>query len=225
MNRDTAGRRIEQIGIIPSVRVSSAEDARFAAETVSEAGIPIVEITMTIPDALTVIAQLATAMPNLVIGAGTVIDTQTARQCLDAGARFITSPGLDAGVVEFAREHDVLTLPGVLTPTDIMAARRLGADFVKVFPCGAMGGPTYLKALSAPFPDVRFVAAGGVNQQTTAEFISAGAIALGIGNELIPKKAVAERDRRWITELAHRFLNLIAEARQWAGQDELFHRQ
>lgn len=216
MNRATAGRRIEEVGIIPSVRLSSSEDAQFAAEMVADAGIPVVEITMTIPGALSVITHLAKTMPDLVLGAGTVLDAKTARQCVDAGARFITSPGLDVGVVEFARAQDVLTLPGVLTPTDIMAAHHAGADFVKVFPCGALGGPAYLKALSAPFPDVRFVAAGGVNQQTVSEFIAAGAVAVGIGSELMPKKAVVDRDRRWITELVQRFLSLIAEARQFA---------
>jgi 2-dehydro-3-deoxyphosphogluconate aldolase/(4S)-4-hydroxy-2-oxoglutarate aldolase len=220
MDKDAVRTRVEGIGIIPSVRVSSAADARFAAEAVSVAGIPIVEITMTVPGALAVIADLVAAMPDLVVGAGTVLDVETARQCVEAGAGFITSPGLDVGVVEYAVKQGVLALPGVLTPTDVMAARNAHADFVKVFPCGAVGGPAYVRALSAPFPKVRIVAAGGVNQQTAAEFIAAGATAVGVGAELIPKKAIHERDRRWITELAHRFLNIVEEARGAVREDD-----
>lgn len=221
MNLDAVRARMENIGIIPAVRVSSAADARFAAETVSAAGIPIVEITMTVPGALALITELASAMPDLVVGAGTVLDIETARRCVEAGAGFITSPGLDVGVVEFAVKQGVLALPGVLTPTDIMAAQRAQADFVKVFPCGAVGGPAYMRALSAPFPHVRFVAAGGVNQQTAAEFIAAGAVAVGVGTELIPKRAIHDRDRPWITELAHRFLSIVEGARSVTREDVL----
>jgi 2-dehydro-3-deoxyphosphogluconate aldolase/(4S)-4-hydroxy-2-oxoglutarate aldolase len=159
-------------------------------------------------------------MADLVVGAGTVVDVDTARRCLEAGARFITSPGLDLRVVEFTVTHDALSIPGVLTPTDIMAAWQSRADLVKVFPCAALGGPAYLRALSAPFPHVRFVAAGGVNQHTTAEFITAGARAVGIGTELIPRKAVQARDRRWVTELAHRFLSIVQQARDLTHEQE-----
>lgn len=213
MTADSVRATIASVGIIPAVRVSSAEDARFAAETVCRAGIPIVEITMTVPGALDVIARLAAARPEIVIGAGTVMDAEGARQCLDAGAHFITSPGLDLGVVESSLKAGVFVLPGVMTPTDVTAAWRGGADTVKVFPCAPLGGPSYVKVLTAPFPHVRFVAAGGVNQQTAGEFILAGAVAVGVGTELIPRRAVQARDSRWITELAKRYLAIVQEAR------------
>ena len=213
MTSDEARRRIEEVGIIPAVRVSSSDDAMFAAETVSRAGIPVVEITMTITDALAVIERLAKSLPGLVIGAGTVLDVDTARRCLDAGASFLTSPGLDVDTVKFAVKQNVFVLPGVLTPTEITAASHAGADCVKVFPCSQLGGPAYLRVLAAPFPQVGFVAAGGVDQRTADEFITAGAVAIGVGTELVPRKAVHERDERWILELARRFLTIVREAR------------
>jgi 2-dehydro-3-deoxyphosphogluconate aldolase/(4S)-4-hydroxy-2-oxoglutarate aldolase len=210
----TVRSRIETIGIVPSVRLFSAEDARFAAETMSQAGIPIVEITMTVPGALKVITDLTRSMPDLVVGAGTIFDIQTAAHCVDAGARFLTSPGVDLQIVELALKEDILALPGALTPTEVTAAWRAGADFIKVFPCAPLGGASYIHALRAPFPQVSLVAAGGVNQQTAPEFIAAGAVAIGVGSALIPKKAVQQRDQRWITELARRFVTLIQEARR-----------
>jgi 2-dehydro-3-deoxyphosphogluconate aldolase/(4S)-4-hydroxy-2-oxoglutarate aldolase len=213
MNKQAARARVEEIGIIPAVRTASAEDARFAAETVSRAGIPIVEITMTVPGALEVIADLARAMPDLVIGAGTVLDVEGARQSVEAGARFVTSPGLDLRVVKFAIEHDVLVLPGALTPSEVMTAWQAGADLIKVFPCAQLGGASYIKALKAPFPQVPLVGAGGVDHQTAADFIVAGAVAVGVGAELIPRRAVTERDAHWIGELARRLLSIIKEAR------------
>ncbi len=217
MDKNRVRARIESVGIIPAIRVRSADDARFAAEAVARAGIPIVEITMTVPGALQVIRELAASMSHVVVGAGTVLDVETAGRCLDAGAGFITSPGLDARTVEFAANAGVLTMPGVMTPTDIMAAVRAGADFVKVFPCGPLGGPAYLKAVSAPFADVPIVAAGGVDQRTAGEYIEAGATAVGIGAELIPRRAVHDRDERWILELAQRFLTIVGEARIRTG--------
>jgi 2-dehydro-3-deoxyphosphogluconate aldolase/(4S)-4-hydroxy-2-oxoglutarate aldolase len=221
MTRETARGQIVAISIIPSVRTSSPDEARFAAETVAHAGIPIVEITMTVPGALDVIAELARSMPDLVVGAGTIFDVKTARQCVDAGARFLTSPGLNLEIVAFALKEAVLVMPGALTPTEVTVAWQAGADFIKIFPCAQLGGAGYIHALKAPFPEVPLVAAGGVNQQTAAEFIVAGAAAIGVGTELIPKRAVLQRDRRWITELARRFLHIIQEARgQTAPKDE-----
>lgn len=217
MTRDQALARIEQAGLIPSVRVRSADDAIFAADTVAEAGIPIVEITMTTPDAVDVIASLARARPHVVVGAGTVGDVETARRCLDAGAAFVTSPGLDRATVEFAVTAGVLVLPGVMTPTDVMAAVHAGAGIVKVFPCAPLGGPAYLKMIAAPFPEIQFIASGGVDQRTAAAFIDAGALALGVGAELIPRRAVHDRDARWIVELARRFTAIVREARAQSG--------
>jgi 2-dehydro-3-deoxyphosphogluconate aldolase / (4S)-4-hydroxy-2-oxoglutarate aldolase len=206
--------RIQEIGIIPAIRVSSPEDARFAAEAIAAAGIPIVELTMTVPGAIEVIAGLRQQYPDVLVGAGTVHDTDTARRCLDAGAQFLTSTGLDLAIVEFALRAKVLVFPGVLTPTEILAARNAGCDLVKVFPCSQLGGASYIRALKAPFPHTRFIASGGVNQTTAAEFILAGAAALGVGGELIPPKAIERRERNWIRELARRFMGIVAEARQ-----------
>ena len=226
MTRDVVRARIVDIGIIPSVRTSSADDARFAAETVAHAGIPIIEITMTVPGALDVIADLARAMPDLIVGAGTIFDIKTARRCAEAGARFVTSPGLDLKIVEFALNEGILGVPGALTPTEVTAAWQSGADLIKIFPCAQLGGASYIHALKAPFPDVLFVAAGGVNQQTAAEFITAGAAAIGVGTELVPKNAVHQRDAHWITELARRFVSIIQEARgQTVDRPERFDRR
>jgi 2-dehydro-3-deoxyphosphogluconate aldolase/(4S)-4-hydroxy-2-oxoglutarate aldolase len=213
MNKQAVRARLEEIGIIPAVRTASAAEARFAAETISHAGIPVVEITMTVPGALSVIADLVKAMPDLIVGAGTVLDVEVARECIDAGAGFVTSPGLDPRVVECAIARDVLVMPGALTPSEVMAAWNAGADLIKVFPCAQLGGASYIRALKSPFPQVPLVAAGGVDHQTAAEFILAGAVAVGVGSELVPRRAVIARDAHWIGELARRLLSIIKEAR------------
>jgi 2-dehydro-3-deoxyphosphogluconate aldolase/(4S)-4-hydroxy-2-oxoglutarate aldolase len=213
MNKETIRSRIQEIGIIPAVRLSSAKDALFAAEAVSASGIPIVEVTMTVPGALDVIRELAQSDPEFIVGAGTIFDLDVARQCLDVGAKFLTTPGLDLTIVEFALKHDAVVFPGALTPTEITTAWKSGADFVKVFPCAQMGGAGYVKALKSPFPTVRLIASGGVNQQNAGEFILAGATALGIGRDLIQPDAIERREAAWIRELARRFLRVIREAR------------
>jgi 2-dehydro-3-deoxyphosphogluconate aldolase/(4S)-4-hydroxy-2-oxoglutarate aldolase len=213
MDKHVVRARIQHIGIIPSVRTSSADDARFAVETVVQAGISVAEIAMTVPDAVDVIADLAKDHPEAVIGAGTVLHLETARRCIEAGATFLTSPGLNLDIVRLALEQQVLVMPGVLSPTEVTAASEAGADLLKVFPCAPIGGESYIRALRAPFPGVPFVAAGGVNQHTVAGFIHAGVVAVGIGKELIPKQAVRLRQRDWIGELARRFVNLVKEAR------------
>ena len=159
----------------------------FAAETVYEAGIPVAGITMTVPNAVEVIAQLAQNYPDFVIGAGTVLDIETARRCLDAGARFITSPGLVPDVLEFTLKNDVAAIPGALTPSEVIAAWKAGADFVKIFPCKQVGGDQYIRALKIPLPQIRLIASGGVNQVTASNFIFAGASSIGIGSELMPR--------------------------------------
>src|SRR5271167_3716822 len=213
MKRDEIHSRIEAIGIIPAVRLSSAEDALFAAEAVSRGGIPIVEIEMTVPGAIAVIAHLVKHAPNMIVGAGDVFDSDIARQCVDAGAQFLTSPGLDLKIIEFALGAGVVAMPGALTPTEVTRAWKAGADFVKVFPCAQVGGDTYIRALKAPFPKIPLVAAGGVNQQTAGNFILAGAAALGIGSELIPRQAIEKRRAEQIFTLAHRFAKFVANAR------------
>ena len=213
MTKDQVRARIEEVGIIPAIRVSSPQDAMFAAETVCRSGIPIVEVTMTIPGAIEVITELAQNNPNVIAGAGTVFDLETARRCLDSGAQFLTSTGLDLDIGAFAVKHDIVVLPGALTPTEVMAAWKARPDFVKIFPCSQVGGPSYIRALKGPFPHIPFIAAGGVNQQTVADFILAGAVAVGIGGELIPHEAIHLRQEHWIGELARRFAAMVKDAR------------
>jgi 2-dehydro-3-deoxyphosphogluconate aldolase/(4S)-4-hydroxy-2-oxoglutarate aldolase len=214
MTRQEIRARIEEVGIIPAIRVSSADDALFAAEAVSESAIPIVEVTMTVPGAVEVIRQLTSHHPDVLVGAGTLFDADRARRCLDAGASFLTTPGLDMEIVNFALERDVVVFPGALTPTEVSMAWKAGVDFVKVFPCFANGGPTYIQALKGPFAAVPLIASGGVNQMNAMDFIRAGAAALGIGRDLIHQDAIRRRERGWITELARRYTKIVAEARR-----------
>ena len=213
MTRDEVRARICGLGIVPAIRAHSSEDALFAADAVSRGGIPLVEVTMTIPGAVEVLAELLRTYPRLIVGAGTVLDAETAQSCVDAGVHFLTSPGLHMPVMEVAAKHNLAILPGALTPTEICAARKAGADFVKVFPCSAVGGPAYIRSMCGPFPHVPLLAAGGVNQHTAADYILAGASALGIGVELIPRAAIRDRNRDWINELSHRFLTIVKSAR------------
>lgn len=213
MSKESVRGRIEQVGIIPAIRFSSKEDAWFAVEAIAESGIPIVEVTMTIPGAVDMIRDLVRKDPDLIVGAGTVDDVECARRCLDAGAQFLTSPGVDASVVEFAVRQGVVVFPGVMTPSEVMAAWKAGADFVKVFPCSMLGGAGYIKTLKSPFPNIPLIAAGGVTQQTTVEFIQAGAVAVGVGRDLVYPEAVRRRDRNWILELGRRFVQIVSDAR------------
>jgi 2-dehydro-3-deoxyphosphogluconate aldolase/(4S)-4-hydroxy-2-oxoglutarate aldolase len=213
MNREQVRARIEEIGIIPAVRVSSAAEALFASKAVFGGGIPVVEITMTVPDAVDVIGELTRMDQQLIVGAGTVLDMDTARRSLDAGASFLTSTGLDLEIVEFAGKHDIPLIPGALTPTEVMTAKRAGADFIKIFPCSGMGGPTYIRSLKGPFPHIRLVASGGVNQQNVVDFLRAGATAIGVGQHLLPREAIRLNNIQWIHELARRFLGMVKEAR------------
>jgi len=213
MKREEVRARIEEIGIIPGVRVSSGHLALFSAEAVKEAGIPVVEITMTVPGAVDVIAQLVAKYPDLIVGAGTVLDVETAKKCLQAGARFVTSSGLVPEVVEFTLKNDVVIIPGALTPSEVIAAWKAGVDFVKIFPCSPLGGYKYIRALKGALPQVPMIASGGVNQVTAANFIQAGASALGIGAELLPTEALEMLHKNWILELARRFKLRVRDAR------------
>jgi 2-dehydro-3-deoxyphosphogluconate aldolase / (4S)-4-hydroxy-2-oxoglutarate aldolase len=217
MNKEAVQARIEEIGIIPAIRVSSADEALFAAQAMLRGGIGVVEITMTIPGAFDLIAELARTSPELIVGAGTVLDIETARACVDAGAAFVTSPGMDPKIVEFTVRQNVAAIPGALTPTEVIMAHDAGADLIKIFPCAQVGGPSYIKALKAPFPHVPFIASGGVDQVTASDFIRAGAVALGIRGKLIPPEAIENRDQNWIKELAGRFLGIVQRARTEYG--------
>jgi 2-dehydro-3-deoxyphosphogluconate aldolase/(4S)-4-hydroxy-2-oxoglutarate aldolase len=213
MDRKDVRARIEEIGIFPGIRVKSADQALYAAETLFHAGIPVAEITMTVPSAVGVIRKLAQGFPDLVVGAGTVLDKDTAERCLDAGARFLTSTGLVVEVIEAALGRNVAAIPGALTPTEVIAAWKAGADFVKIFPAAPVGGELYIRSLKVPLPQVKLIAAGGVNQQNATNFIVAGASALGVGVELLPRDAVQKRQDHRIHELARRFLGFVRDGR------------
>ena len=213
MTKDEVCSRIREIAIIPAIRVSSGDDAHFAAEAVMHGGIPIVEITMTVPGALELMAHLIRSDPRVIVGAGTVLDTKTAHLCVEAGARFITAPSFNPAIVEFASKENITVMPGAMTPTEVVTAWSAGADFVKVFPCAQIGGDKYIKALHASLTQIPLIAAGGVNQQTAANFILSGATAIGVGTELIPTEAIQRRQSKRIHELAHRFAKLVKDAR------------
>jgi 2-dehydro-3-deoxyphosphogluconate aldolase / (4S)-4-hydroxy-2-oxoglutarate aldolase len=213
MKKEEASRLIREIAIIPAIRVSSGTDAHFAAEAVTRGGIPIVEITMTVPGAVDLISHLVRHDPKTIVGAGTVLDTETARRCVDAGASFLTAPELNLDIVEFAAKEGLAVLPGALTPTEVVAAWKAGSDFVKVFPCAPVGGVRYIKALHTALPQIPLIAAGGVNQQTAAEFIVSGATAIGVGDQLIPTEAIERRQAKRIGELALRFAGFVKDAR------------
>lgn len=214
MNKQEVRRCIEEIGIVPVVRASSSREACLAAEAVCKGGIPIVEITMTVPGAIEVIRELAKSCSSeVLIGAGTVLNAEDARRCFDAGAQFLVTPGFNRATVEFAARESKLIMAGALTPTEIIEAWSAGADFVKVFPCGQVGGAKYIKALKGPLPQVAMVPTGGVNLSTAAEFIAAGAAALGIGGELVQAEALKSNQPELIVEIARKFLEIVASAR------------
>jgi len=214
VNKHEVRGRIEEIGIIPAVRVRSAEEALFAAEAISRGGIAIVEITLTVSGAMEVISQLRKDIPNMVVGAGGVMDAASAQRSLEAGAQFLTSDGLHRDLIEFAARQNVVVFPGALTPTEVITAWKEGCDFVKVVPCAQLGGETYIRSLHRMFPNIPLIAAGGINQQTATQYIIAGAIALGIGGELIPYDAVRGRQVERIAELARRFLGFVKSGRE-----------
>lgn len=213
MNRAEVRARIEEIGIIPAVRVSSEHIARFAAEAVASGGIPIVEIEMTVPAALDVIRYLIEHIPDMIVGAGSVYDTETARRCIGAGAKFLTTDGLDLSVIDFANKEDTCVWPAALTPTEVITAWKANPDFVKVFPCAPVGSESYIRILKKAFVHIPLIAAGGVNQQTAQRFIVAGATALGVGGDLIPEDALQRKHATRIRELAQRFVRFVKEGR------------
>jgi 2-dehydro-3-deoxyphosphogluconate aldolase / (4S)-4-hydroxy-2-oxoglutarate aldolase len=213
LNKQEVRNRIQTLGVIPSIRVSTTEDALFAAEAVARGGIPIIEVTLTVPEAIKVISQVVKNAPDVIVGAGSVHDVDTAKKCLDSGIQFLSSDGLDPDTVRFAVEQNIVVIPGTLTPTGVVTAWKLNPDFVKVVPCGHIGGASYIRDLKAMFPAVPLIAAGGVNQRTAFNFIAAGAVGLGIGGELIPREAIRRRQPDRIAELAHRFLAAVSDAR------------
>jgi 2-dehydro-3-deoxyphosphogluconate aldolase/(4S)-4-hydroxy-2-oxoglutarate aldolase len=205
---------IRDVGIIPVVRAQSAEEAMEAIEAIREGGISVLEITMTVPGAIGVIEEVSKRYgTDALVGAGTVLDAETARRCILAGARFIVSPALNLETIAVCRREGVAVMPGALTPTEVVQAWSAGADFVKVFPAGAVGGASYIKSLKAPLPQIELVPTGGVSLKTAADFIKAGASALGVGADLVDLKAIREGQTQLITERAREFVRIVRDAR------------
>jgi len=213
MDKKAVLERITTTGIIPVIRAQSADEAASAIAAIQKGGVSVLEITMTVPGAIELIREVARRATDALVGAGTVLDPENALACIDAGARFVVSPALNLATIAACREAGIAVLPGALTPTEVLTAWNAGADFVKVFPANALGGPSYLKSLKAPLPQVKLVPTGGVNLQTAKDFIKAGASALGVGADLVDLQALRRGDAELVTERARQFLSLVAEAR------------
>ena len=209
MNKQEVRAWIEETGVIAAVRERTTENALFAAETVAVSGIPVVEIALTVPQAVMVISHLARGVPGIVVGAGGVTKPEDARKCLEAGAQFLTSDGFHPTVVEFGAKQGVVVIPGALTPTEVISAWEVNSDFVKVVPCAQLGGAEYIGSLHVMFPHIPLIASGGVDQASASKMILAGAIGLGVGRELIPREAVRLHQSARIGELARRFLDFV----------------
>lgn len=206
--------QIKRIGILPVIRANSADEAAQIIEAIKLGGITTIEITMTVPNAIELIADLSKNDAEILIGAGTVLDAETAAKCVEAGAKFIISPALDLDIIKFCSEREIVVMPGALTPTEIVTAWNVGADFVKVFPCSAMGGASYLKSLKAPLPHIKLIPTGGVSLKTAADFFKAGAEAVGVGADLVDLQAQREGRSDSITETARQYVEIAKTARR-----------
>ncbi len=205
---------IHEIGVVPIVRAPSPEDAFKAAEAIVAGGIGIAEITMTVPNAVRVMERVAERFgEKILLGAGTILDPESCRTALLAGAEFIVTPSLDVRVIEVARRYSKVSIPGALTPTEVVAAWQAGADLVKIFPCGPVGGPQYIRALRGPLPHIHFVPTGGVNLETTPAYIKAGAAAVAVGGELVDLKALREGRLDLISASARKYVEAVRAAR------------
>ncbi len=214
MNKQKIVEQIEDLGLVPVVRASSADEAMQVIEAIKAGGVNVLEITMTVPGAIKVIEKVADKYgSDVLVGAGTVLDPETARACLLAGAQFIVSPALNLDTIAMCHRYSAPICPGVLTPTEVITAWSAGVDFVKVFPCGSVGGASYVKNLKGPFPQVKIIPTGGVSLKTAADFIKAGASALGVGTDLVNTKAIKEGNPQVVTEAAKQYIEIIKEAR------------
>jgi 2-dehydro-3-deoxyphosphogluconate aldolase/(4S)-4-hydroxy-2-oxoglutarate aldolase len=205
--------RVRELGLVPVIRAESPDEASRAIEAIQAGGVDVIEITMTVPGAVPLIAEITRRFPKALVGAGTVLDAETARACILAGAQFVVSPALDLDTIECCRRYGIAVLPGALTPTEVLEAWQAGADIVKVFPAGALGGASYIKALKAPFPQIELIPTGGVSVDTAAAFIQAGAAALGVGADLVDLKALREGKADLLTERARRYVEIVKIAR------------
>lgn len=214
---EDAIRRIGEVGIVPVIRAANPAEAARAVEAVCAGGISIVEITMTVPDAPKLLREVAHTNSNFLLGAGTVLNAKQAEICIDAGAQFLVSPGLSREVIQFAAKYHILAIPGAFTPSEVMAAKELGVDVIKIFPCGSGGGASHIKALRAPFPDCRFIPTGGVSLKNAEEYFAAGAFALGIGAELADLAALRRNEPHKITEAARSLCAVVHKHRTQLG--------
>jgi len=214
MSKTAVLHRIREVGIVPVVRAESADEAGRAIAAIMAGGVPVLEITLTVPGAVSLIADLCRRFgQDAVVGAGTVLDPETARACILAGAQFVVSPATNVATIACCRRYGIPIMPGALTPTEVVAAWEAGADMVKVFPCSALGGASYIKALKAPLPQIDLIPTGGVNLQTAAEFIKAGSTALGVGADLVDLKALREGQDALLTERARKLVEIVRTAR------------
>lgn len=217
MQNETA-QRLAAAGLIPVLRARSVNEALTLVDAMVAGGVAVVEVTMTVPGAMSVLRQLKSKYGSqLLLGSGTVMSVEQCVETIEAGSEFVVSPSLQLDVIRKTKELGKTSIPGALTPTEVIAAWNAGADFVKIFPCSAVGGASYLKALKAPFPDLRLIPTGGVTLQSAAEFIEAGASALGVGSDLVNAKAIADGKPEIVTSAAKAYLEIIAKARKGMG--------
>jgi 2-dehydro-3-deoxyphosphogluconate aldolase / (4S)-4-hydroxy-2-oxoglutarate aldolase len=219
MEKAAVLKSLQETGLVPVLRAESVEKALALAEAVAAGGVNVLEVTMTVPGAVEVIERLVRDRPDILVGAGTVLDAETARTCILAGAQFVVSPALNVKTIAMCHRYSVAVLPGALTPTEIVTAWEAGADVVKVFPAGAMGGAKYLVSLKGPLPQIKMIPTGGVSLATANEFLEAGAFALGVGSDLVNAKAMAEGKPELVTETARRYMAIVRgfRGRQAAG--------
>ncbi len=213
MTKTEVLQELRTIGLLPVLRANSVREALALAEAIAAGGVTVLEVTMTVPGAMHVMRKLAEDRPDILVGAGTVLDPETARMCILEGAQFVVSPALNVKTIEMCQRYSVAVLPGALTPTEIVNAWQAGADVVKVFPASAMGGASYLKSVKAPLPQVEMIPTGGVSLTTAEDFLKAGAFALGVGADLVDAKAMAEGRPDVVTESARNYLSVVKRFR------------
>jgi 2-dehydro-3-deoxyphosphogluconate aldolase/(4S)-4-hydroxy-2-oxoglutarate aldolase len=214
MDKKQILQKINRVGLVPVLRAPSADAAIAAAAAIEAGGVPVLEVTMTVPGAIEVIAAVVkSSQGRVLVGAGTVLDAETARACILAGAQFVVSPALNVKTIELCQRYSIPVIPGALTPTEIVTAWEAGADVVKVFPCSAVGGAKYLSALRGPLPQIDLIPTGGVSLSTAAEFLSAGAFALGVGSDLVDITALKNGKPEVITENAQKYVAIVEKSR------------
>ncbi|MBN9618104.1 MAG: 2-dehydro-3-deoxyphosphogluconate aldolase [Acidobacteriales bacterium 59-55] len=213
MKKSEVLKSLRETGLVPVLRAESVEKALALAEAIAAGGVNVLEVTMTVPGAIQVMRKLAEQRPDILVGAGTVLDAETARMCILEGAQFVVSPALNLQTIEMCHRYSIAVLPGALTPTEVVTAWQAGADVVKIFPASALGGAKYLTALKGPLPHIDLIPTGGVSLATAADFLAAGAFALGVGSDLVDTKAMAAGKPEVVTESARKYLAIVKEHR------------